>query len=144
LSADPSRELLFGTDLALADSAPGLDLTVARGGDLALAEGNDNIVQALRLRLLVRQGELAPLGVPTYGSRLHELLGEPNNQRTRVIAMGHARTAVEQDPRVAQVLQVLADTPPGDRDTLRIRMDIELIVANQRINLVFDVRLGTR
>ena len=144
MSANPARELLFGTDLALADTAPGLDLGVARGGDLALAVGNDNIVQALRLRLQVRRGELAPLGIPAYGSRLHELLGEPNNQRTRVIAMGHARAAVEQDPRVAKVLQVLADTPLGDRDTLRISMDIELIVQNTPINLVFDLRLGTR
>ena len=68
------RELLFGSDLALTDAAPGFDLGVARGGDLALAEGIDNIVQALRLRLLVRLGEMAPLGLPRYGSRLHELL----------------------------------------------------------------------
>ncbi len=144
MSADPARELLFGTDLALADMASGLDLGVAHSGDLALAVGNDNIVQALRLRLQVRKGELAPLGIPAYGSRLHELLGEPNNQRTRVIAMGHARAAVEQDPRVAKVLQVLTDTPVGDRDTLRISMDIELIAQNTPINLVFDLRLGTR
>jgi len=144
VNTSPPRELIFGTDLALADMAPGLDLGVARGGDLALAVGNDNIVQALRLRLQVRRGELAPLGIPAYGSRLHELLGEPNNQRTRVIAMGHARTAVEEDPRVAKVLQVTTETPRGERDTLRIGMDIELLFENRRINLVFDLQLGTR
>ena len=144
MSAGPAREWLFGTDLAVGDTAAGLDLAVARGGDLALAAGNDNIVQALRLRLLVRQGELAPLGLPRYGSRLHELLGEPNNQRTRVIAMGHARAAVEQDPRVQKVLTVQAESPPGDRDTLRIVLDIQLIEADVPLNLVFDLRLGTR
>lgn len=138
------RELLFGSDLALTDAAPGFDLGVARGGDLALAEGIDNIVQALRLRLLVRLGEMAPLGLPRYGSRLHELLGEPNNQRTRVIAMGHARAAVEQDPRVKKVVDVQAVSPPGERDTLRITMDIEIISVNTPVNLVFDLRLGTR
>lgn len=144
MSADLPRELLFGTDLGLADTAPGLDLRVARGGDFALAEGNDNIVQALRLRLLVRKGELAPLGLPQYGSRLHELLGEPNHQRTRVIAMGYARAAVEQDPRVEKVLEVQAESPAGDRETLRISMDIRLIAAPTPINLVFDLRLGNR
>ena len=144
MSAEPTRELLFGTDLGLTDAAPGLDLGVARGGDLTLAAGNDNIVQALRLRLLVRQGEMALLGLPQYGSRLHELLGEANNQRTRVIAMGHARAAVEQDPRVAKVLAVQALSPPGDRDTVRVTMDIQLIAGNTPLNLVFDLRLGTR
>ena len=143
-ASDPDRSLLFGTDLALHDAAGGLDLQVARGGDLALAEGNDNIVQALTLRLVVRRGELAPLGIPNYGSRLHELLGERNNQRLRVMAMAFARAAVEQDPRVAEVLQVQADSPPGDRDTLRLVLDIALISSNVPLNLVFDLRLGTR
>ena len=138
------RDLLFGSDLALVDASPGLDLGVARGGDLALAEGIDNIVQALRLRLLVRRGEMAPLGLPRYGSRLHELLGELNNQRTRVMAMGHARAAVEQDPRVKSVVSVQAASPPGERDTLRITMDIKIIGVATPLNLVFDLRLGTR
>ena len=64
--------LLFGIDLALRDDAGGADLTLegpARGsGDIALAVGNDNIVQALTMRLRVRQGELTPLGWPDYGS----------------------------------------------------------------------------
>ena len=119
-----------------------LDLTGDRGGDLALAAGNDNIVQALQLRLLVRLGELAPLGWPDYGSRLHELIGEPNNQRTRVIAMGHARTAIEDDPRVKEVKTVTARVPPGERDTVRLEMDIELIQENTPVNLVFDLRLA--
>src|SRR5262249_26449563 len=113
------------------------------GGDIALAVGNDNIVQALQLRLLVRRGELAPLGLPSYGSRLHEIVGEPNNARTRVIAMGHARAAVEQDPRVKQVRSVTAEVPPGDRDTIRLELDIDLIAENTPLNLVFDVRLGS-
>lgn len=143
-SARPPRDWLFGTDLALGDGAAGFDLGVARGGDLALAEGSDNIAQALRLRLSVRLGEMAPLGLPRYGSRLHELIGEPNNQRTRVIAMGHARTAVLQDPRVKEVLDVQALAPPGERDTLRLVLEIALIDAPTPLDLVFDLRLGTR
>src|SRR5262249_47403695 len=137
------RELLFGNDLRLFELGVGLDLVPDRDGDLGLAHGNDNIVQALTLRLLVRKGELTRLGFPSYGSRLHELIGELNNQRTRVIAMGHARAAVEQDARVLKVASVEARTPPGERDTIRLDMQIELIHENTPLNLVFDVRLGT-
>jgi phage baseplate assembly protein W len=138
------REVLFGADLKLTASAGTLDLTAGRVGDLQIAAGNDNIVQALSLRLMVRKGELARLGFPDYGSRLHELIGEPNNQRTRVIAMGLARTAIEQDARVKEVQSVTATVPPGDRDTIRIDMEVELIRENTPVNLVFDVRLGNR
>lgn len=119
-----------------------VDLVGDPSGDLALAVGNSNISQALSLRLMVRLGELAPLGLPDYGSRLHELIGQPNNQRTRVIAMGLARTAIEQDPRVKQVLKVEAQQE--EHDVLRINMDIELIQENTPLNLVFDLRLGNR
>jgi phage baseplate assembly protein W len=138
------REVLFGSDLKLTSSGGTLDLTAARLGDLQLAQGNDNIVQALTLRLMIRKGELARLGFPDYGSRLHELIGEPNNQRTHVIAMGLARTAIEQDPRVAEVESVTANVPPGERDTIRIDMEVKLITENTPVNLVFDVRLGNR
>src|SRR5947209_1051833 len=136
------REILFGTDLKLMEDDGMVDLVSDRSGDLALAAGNTNISQALALRLMVRQGELGQLGLPDYGSRLHELIGQPNNQRTRVIAMGLARTAVEQDPRVKQVLKVEAQQE--EHDVLRIKMDIELIEENTPLNLVFDVRLGNR
>ena len=136
------REVLFGTDLNLMQGAGMVDLVGDRNGDLALAVGAANISQALSLRLMVHLGELAPLGLPDYGSRLHELIGQPNNQRTRVLAMGLARTAIEQDPRVKQVVSV--DAQQEEQDVLRIDMDIELIQDNTPLNLVFDVRLGNR
>ena len=138
------RDVLFGSDLKLRSSAAAVDLTPGRSGDLDTATGADNIVQALTLRLLIRKGELARLGFANYGSRLHELIGEPNNQRTRVIAMGLARAAVEQDARVREVRSITANVPPGDRDTIRIEMEVDLITENTPANLVFDVKLGNR
>jgi phage baseplate assembly protein W len=141
----PERERLFGADLRLADSAAGLDLTQptggAGGGDLTLVYGNDNTVQALTLRLRVRRGELASLGWPDYGSRLHELIGEPNVARTHLKAAAFARQAIEADPRVAAVEDVRARTLPGERDTVRLTLDLRLIDAPVLLNLVFDVPL---
>ena len=137
------RELLFGTDLRLAEQAGGLDFAVTAGGDLEQAQGADNIIQALKLRLQVRLGELAPLGWPNYGSRLHELIGEPNNTRTRTLLMAHARAAVAEDPRVAEITSVEARVLPGDRDVVRLDLDLRLVAENTPLNLVLDVRLGT-
>lgn len=141
------REKLFGNDLrviregAAVDVAGSLDLGRNLRGDLERAEGNDNLVQALVLRLLVRQGELAALGWPDYGSRLHELIGEPNNARTHVRMMAFARSAVERDPRVLQVADLRARVSPADRNVVRLEMEVQAIDEQNPLNLVFDLAL---
>jgi phage baseplate assembly protein W len=137
------RAQLFGNDLRLLERNAVVDLMPDALGDLALAEGNDNIVQALTMRLLVRRGELTALGWPNYGSRLHEVIGEPNNRRTHTILMAHARTAIEQDPRVVEITGMRAYVLAGERDVVRLEIEIQLITENNPLNLVFDVRLGT-
>lgn len=137
----PAREALFGNDLLLTPYADGLDLVEEQSGDLRLARGNDNIVQALTLRLRIKKGELAPLGWPDHGSRLHELIGEPNLPRTHLKLQAFARQAIEDDPRVLKVESVKTLNLPGERDTVRLMMDIRLIDENNPLNLVFDVSL---
>jgi phage gp46-like protein len=133
------RQRLFGDDLELYSRNETYDLRPNGAGDLGLAHGNENIVQALTLRLRVRRGDLAPLGWPAYGSRLHELIGEPNITRVHVRLMAYARSAIEEDPRVAEVMEVSAS--PSERDTVRLTMDIRLIEEPNPLNLVFDFDL---
>jgi phage baseplate assembly protein W len=135
------RQQLFGADLRVTMSALGFDLVGNNLGDLQLARGNDNIVQALTLRLMVRRGELAKLGWPDYGSRLHELIGEPNNRRTHLKVMAFARAAIEQDPRVREVSEVRVQLIAGERDTVRLMIEIALIDAPTPANLVYDLVL---
>lgn len=135
------RAALFGDDLRIVERVGGLDLLADPQGDLALARGNDNIAQALTLQLRVRQGELARLGWPDYGSRLHELIGEPNNARTHLKVMAFARAAVEQDPRVREVTAVESKVLPGERDVVRVLMEVTLIDQPNPLNLVFDLKL---
>jgi phage gp46-like protein len=139
------REKLFGTDITLRDAAGGLDFAlggpVGASGDLTLAVGNVNAVQALSLRLRVRKGELAPLGWPDYGSRLHELIGEPNLPRTQLKAQVFAREAVEADPRVKRVDSVDIVTIPGERGILRLAMSVLLIDEPTPLDLIFDLAL---
>lgn len=135
------RAELFGHDLALVGPVSA-DLTENASGDLRMTTGTENIAQALGMRLRVREGELAGIGFPDYGSRLHELLGEPNTQRTRLLLLARARAAVEQDPRVVEVRSATATVPPGERDVVRLSLDVLLISAPNPLNLVYDVRLG--
>jgi phage baseplate assembly protein W len=136
----PDRDLLFGSDLRLLERAASFDLLADGLGDLALAQGAGNISQALTLRLLIRRGELAVLGWPDFGSRLHELIGEPDNQRTQVLAMAHARTALEKDPRVSKISSIRASSA-ADRTTVQLEIEVQLITESSPLNLVFDVRL---
>jgi phage baseplate assembly protein W len=134
------REDLFGDDIRLVDRAHGFDLIPGPSGDVDLAAGAANIEQALKLRLLVRRGELAPLGWPNYGSRVHELIGEPNNARTRAMLMAYARTAILEDPRVVAITRM--EALPAERDLVRLNVEIELIRSATPLNLVFTVALG--
>jgi phage baseplate assembly protein W len=136
------RLRLFETDLLLASRAGGFDLSPNFQGDLAVAQGADNIAQALTLQILVRRGELARLGWPNYGSRVHELIGEPNNLRTRTRLMAFARSAIESDPRVVEVSNIRAEPREGERDVVRLEMDVLLISQPNRLNLVVDIDLG--
>lgn len=139
------RQKLFRTDLRLREAAGGLDFMLAgptsSAGDLALAHGNDNIIQALTLRLRVRKGELAPLGWPDYGSRLHELIGEPNLPRTRLKAQAFARDALQADPRVAEVESVEVVSVPGERSVLCLTVSLLLINVNPPLNLIYNFAL---
>ncbi len=139
------RQSLFGADLQLREGAGGSDLTlegpVGSSGDLALAYGNANAVQALSLRLRVRKGELALLGWPDYGSRLHELIGEPDLPRTRLKAQVFAREAVEADARVRRVEAIEVVSIAGARTLLRLAMQVLLIDAPTPLDLVFDLAL---
>lgn len=135
------RETIFGIDLNVSEQTPGYDLTRSTTGDLKLARGNENIIQALIMRLSVRRGELALLGWPNYGSRLHELIGEPNNRRTHLRLMAYARAAIEQDPRVQEVKEVRTMVIPGERGVVEIRMEILLINEQNPLNLVYIMNL---
>jgi phage baseplate assembly protein W len=135
---DP-RDRLLGTDLSVRWQEAGVDLE-QRGGDLALVSGADRATQELALRLRVRRGDLARLGWPDYGSRLHELVGGPDNRRTRVRLMAFARAALAGDPLVAEVLEVAAES--GEPGTVRLLLALRLVGEPDPITLVHPVELG--
>jgi len=144
---------LLGADLALEYALQGgffedADLAAApvaaRGlrRDLGVADGLGNLTQALANRLKTRKGELAPLGHPDYGSRHHELLGEPNVPRTRNLIKLYVLQALRDEPRVETVLKadVRAEHDPP-RDSVRIELSLRLTGLPVPLNLVVPFSL---
>lgn len=91
--------------------------------DLATALGTDALRQALVLRLLTPLGSLAALGHASYGSRLHELIGEPWSPQLGLRARVWVLQALAREPRVARVLD-LAIQGPTAAEPHRVRVEL--------------------
>lgn len=144
---------LLGKDLRL-DYALGMgffedaDLsTVRQPGqsgthDLALTAGVSNLTQAIANRLKTRKGELTALGHPNYGSRHHELIGEPNVNRTRNLIKLYILQALRDEPRIEKVMsaKVIAEHEPP-RDVVRIELTLRVQGESVPLNLVLPFSL---
>jgi len=92
--------------------------------DLALVSGRQNLGQGIMMRLLTPIGELNALGHPTYGSRLHELVGRQNTETTRNLVRLHILDSLQREARVEKVLELTVSPNPGSQD----RVDVTLVV----------------
>ena len=162
----PVTHRMLGTDLALtrysgvpssvplvsADSWGTLDLQVvpgSRGGlpltgdvrDVGSVGGRDNLAQALVLRLLTRRGALASLGHPEYGSRLVELVGRLNNETSRNLARLFTLEALNQEPRVKEIIDLRAEAVDGFPDTIRIGFSVIPLNDSDPLALVLELNL---
>lgn len=142
-------EELLGKDLKLSfEAAPeyvglGADLLVSRKGDLETVSGRESLGQALLHRLLTRRGELGDIGHPDYGSRLHELIGEPNNERTRELVRLYARECISQEPRVKDIVSLTA-TVSSDPHVVVLDVTVLPIKSSVPMNVVFPFYLEVR
>jgi len=145
---------LMGVDLKLdyaigggffedADLATALDAKrVPRLRDLLTTERVGAIEQAIINRLKTRKGELAPLGHAGYGSRHHELIGEPNVERVRNLIKLYVMQALRDEPRIERLLRV--DVRPDHdppRETVRIELTVKLIDIATPLDLVIPFSL---
>ena len=79
---------------------------VVRLWDVTRSSGRDNLRQAIEIRLLTPKGELAALGHPEYGSRLPELVGQPNTETTQNLAKLFVIEALKQERRIQKIISV--------------------------------------
>ena len=103
--------------------------------DYGLRSGNDNLAQAITLRLLTPKGELTPLGHPEYGSRLPELIGQGRTETTRNLAKLYVIEALKQEPRIARILSVDVTDHAGDRHRINLSLRVDPIDGSGPIDL---------
>lgn len=138
---------LYGSDLKInVETSPefvgaGADLYVNRKGDIQTVAGRENLGQAIMQRLLTRKGELGRLGHPWYGSRLHELIGRPNNKETRDLVRLYAKECVMQEPRIKEIVGIDVKTYPGDSNAVILDIVVIPIKSTTPMNLVFPYYL---
>lgn len=112
--------------------------------DLAIVEGRGNLTQALLNRLHTRKGELAQLGHPEYGSRLYQLIGELNNNRTRLMAEMYIRECLAQELRVSEIVDI-GFAPPSrstERDSLSVVVTVNPIDDLPPLSFSLSLNLG--
>ena len=122
-------EITFKKDVEL-DESGDLALNDARG-DFRTVSGIENLVLALTHRLAIFRGELAYH--PDYGSKVHNIPGQPGDLRVFALARIETVRVLRQDPRVDSVLQVIAS---HINDQLDIRATFS--VAGERTSDAID------
>ena len=88
-------------------------------------------------RIKTQKGELADLGHPEYGSRHHELIGEPNSEHNRNLVKLYILQALAHEPRIEKVGKALVRVDRARApDRVEILLELEFIGAQVPANLV--------
>ena len=111
--------------------------------DVKVARGVDTLRQAIANLIKTYKGELTPLGHPNYGSRHHELIGQPNVERTRNLIKLYILQALKQERRIEKVLSatVFAEHEPP-RDTVRIELELKVQLVSLPLNIIVPFNLS--
>ena len=108
---------------------------IVRLRDLSVSSDLDNLRQAIEIRLLTPKGELAALGHADYGSRLPDLIGQPNTETNRNLAKLYVIEALKQERRIEKIVAVDVTPAPGQRQLIKIFLKVQAIGVQQVIDL---------
>ena len=100
-----------------------------RAWDLVPRDGLENLAQAVILRLLTPKGELAALGHPEYGSRVHELIGQENDTAKRNLLKLFVLDALKLEPRIEKVVELTVAPSPGTKSTVDVLLRVKPVGA---------------
>ena len=108
-----------------------------------MIDGIANAVQAVIHRIKTRKGELAELGHPEYGSRHHELIGEPNSEHNRNLVKLYILQALAHEPRIERIHKgVIRFDRTRAPDRVEIVLELSFIGAQTPANLVIPFSFG--
>lgn len=94
---------LYGTDLSFPYEVASSDIH-SDASDIATISGMENLYQAIQDRLLTPMGSL-PLH-PTYGSRLHTLIGKGSNTIVKMLVKMMVVESLQYEQRIALIQNI--------------------------------------
>lgn len=103
--------------------------------DMKTISDRDNLGQAVVMRLLTPRGELAALGHPRYGSRLHEIVGRTNTANTRDLARLFILESLKEEARIASIEDVLITESPGRRSSIDVQINVTPIGTTESLRI---------
>jgi hypothetical protein len=116
--------------------------------DLGVAGGLSAATQLLvnRLRTIVKEqtdvGELQPLGHPQYGSRHESQIGQPNVDRTRNLVKLYVLEALQQEPRIKQIVSCVVSPSPDQPSQVLIAAQLVLLDQDSPVSFVIPFNLA--
>jgi phage baseplate assembly protein W len=114
-----------------------------RPWDFTPRDGLENLAQAVILRLLTPRGELAALGHPEYGSRVHALIGQENNSTQRNLLKLFILDALKLEPRIAKVAELKVAPSPGTRSTVDVLLRVQPVAVAELVTIgPFSIELA--
>ena len=104
-------------------------------GSIALARGETDIEQAIRIILLTPKGQRVLR--PDFGCQIHDLIFAPNNAATAGLAAHYAEEALAMwEPRIAvQNVETFRDTT--NDGCLRVEIQYQIKATHDQRSLVF-------
>lgn len=112
--------------------------------DLGVVSGQDNLGQAVILRLLTPRGELASLGHAEYGSRLYELIGQPNTETNRNLVKLFILESLHGEPRIEKVVSLAVEAAAGTRDRVNVQLSVKPVGLSTVVTIgPFTLELGS-
>ncbi len=98
-----------------------------RYSDMGKISQDDNLKQAVLIRLLTPRGELSALGHPEYGSRLHELIGRQNTDTIRDLIRLFILESLQFESRIEEVSTLTVVPVKGTRDRVKVMLQVQPI-----------------
>jgi phage baseplate assembly protein W len=111
------------------------DLCLSNSGDLEVVNDRDNVIQAIWNRLATYQGELSDLGHQDYGSRLDDMIGEPNTPVTHRIIETMVKNCIGKDHRIEKIIEVKAIAHRSDPNRIEILVYLKLHSDHDKLKL---------
>jgi len=128
-------------DLKLIEKEFGADLAPDMKGDLQTIDDDLNLGQAIFNRLRTKKGEYKDLGHSLYGSRLFELVGQPNNERTRNLTRQYVREALSQDARIREIQGIVLSVSHDQPNRIDIAISVTPVGKDTVLSIVFPLNL---